>query len=85
MSIKIDDIVIQQKQPTRKNVVWYDGKDLKIPYNGIFKNTVSPITDEELDEILYGNSYYYYSDQGIGTWDIDEAVTVNNEENEISS
>lgn len=37
MSIKIDDIVIQQKQPTRKNVVWYDGKDLKIPYNGKWK------------------------------------------------
>lgn len=44
---------------------------------------LSPISDEELDAILNGDSYYYYSDSGIGTWDID--IVENIDENEISS
>ena len=42
---------------------------------------LSPISDEELDEILNGSSYYYYNDEGIGIWDINEEEL----ENEISS
>lgn len=50
----------------------------------ILSKFLSPISDKELDEILYGNSYYY-GDQGIGTWDMDESVTINEEDDEISS
>ena len=48
----------------------------------ILGKVLSPMTDSEIDEILYG-SYYYYSDEGIGTWDIDN--TENISEDEISS
>ena len=44
-------------------------------------NLLTPISDKELDEILYGT--YYYSDDGIGTWDIDN--TENAIEDEVSS
>ena len=44
---------------------------------------LSPISDEELDSILYGDTYYYYGDDGIGTWDIDTVEV--EDETEISS
>lgn len=48
----------------------------------VLTNLLTTISDKELDEILYGN-YYYYSDNGIGTWDIDNTETIY--EDEISS
>ena len=48
----------------------------------VLTNLLTPISDEELNEIIYGKTYYY-ADDGIGTWDIDNTETIN--EDEISS
>jgi hypothetical protein len=82
MAKEIDKIIQSKTAPKSNNVLWDDGENLKINRNGKWETVVPPLSDKELDEILYGSSYYYYNDEGIGTWDI----SVEEEsENEISS
>lgn len=83
MAQEMDKIIKSKLQPKDKNVLWDNGKDLMINRNGKWQSVLSPISDKELDEILYGSSYYYYGDAGIGTWDIDTVENIT--ENEISS
>lgn len=82
MAKEIDKIIQSKTAPKSNNVLWDDGENLKINRNGKWDSVLSPISDKELDEILNGGSYYYYNDEGIGTWDISFEEK---HENEINS
>lgn len=60
--MKIIDKIAQQHTPPQGNVLWDDGKNLKIKRNGVFENVggaaapsietyVAPFDTEELDEV----------------------------------